>query len=622
MSEPTPQVHPAGIVPESSRTGITDAPTPDAWPPLRALRVTRLRLWPALVLIAVQWAAMTVPGWIPQVQGTRVQINAMLFGAMGGSICVALWWLFASRAPWVDRVLMLGTFLTSGLAASLLAHPTFMYRLYGPIVRGLPMVSTVWVLWLLLTPRLQWSLRRWGSVAAIILAWGYCDLVRLDGVYGDFSAQTAWRWTETDEDRFMAELAQRKSAPKSVSDVKVAELRPGDWPGFRGPNRDSKLTGVRLATDWKQNPPEKLWSQRIGPGWSSFAVVGDRIYTQEQRDKDEVVVCYDANTGAGLWTHTDPIRFYEEVAGPGPRATPTFADGKLYALGAKGKLNCLDPVTGEVKWSRDIAADSGAKVPMWGFSSSPLVTQGIVTVFAGGPGGKSVLGYHASSGELAWSAGDGTDGYSSPQLEHLCGVDQIVVASDKGLEAFEPAGGKILWKHDWQTEGAPTPRVAQPAPVGDSDVLIGTQGHGARRIHLTHADDSWSEQLVWESKAIKPYYNDLVIYKDHLYGFDGIFFTCVGLEDGKTKWRTRGYGNGQVILLADQGLLLISTEKGEVALVEATPERHKEVAKFKAIEGKTWNHPVVAHGKLFIRNGDEVACFQLREAAGKDTSGK
>jgi outer membrane protein assembly factor BamB len=259
-------------------------------------------------------------------------------------------------------------------------------------------------------------------------------------------------------------------------------------------------------------------------------------------------------------------------------------------------------------------------VPKWGFSSSPLVTQGLAMVFVGGPEDKSVIAYHASSGELAWAAGDGTDGYSSPHLEHIDGVDQVVIATDKGLTAFDPSGGKVLWKHDWTIPGQPVPRVSQPMPVGDSDLLVGTQMLGMRRVHVSHEGDSWSEKQVWQTKDIKPYYNDLVVYQDHLYGFDMNFFTCVSLGDGKGKWRARGYGNGQVVLLADQGLLLVSTEKGEVVLVEATPERHKELGRFKAIEGKTWNHPVLAHGKLFIRNGEEAACFQLAVEEAKATS--
>ena len=198
--------------------------------------------------------------------------------------------------------------------------------------------------------------------------------------------------------------------------------------------------------------------------------------------------------------------------------------------------------------------------------------------------------------------------------------DQLLVVAENGLTAFDPSGGTVLWNYEWQTDRPP--RVAQPAIVGDSDLLLATPLKGMRRLHVKQDGKKWVEDQVWETTDIKPYYNDLVVYKDHLYGFDNNFFTCVGLEDGKGKWRERGYGNGQVILLAEQGLLLISTEKGEVVLVEATPEKRKELAKFKAIEGKTWNHPVVAHGKLFIRNGEEVACFQLAEEGGKASSGK
>ncbi len=194
--------------------------------------------------------------------------------------------------------------------------------------------------------------------------------------------------------------------------------------------------------------------------------MGDRAYTQEQRGENEAIVCYDGNTGAEIWAHEDAVRFSETVAGPGPRSTPTFHDGKLYTLGAAGKLNCLDPATGKVRWARNIVTDTGAEVPMWGFSSSPLVAQGVVTVFAGGPGGKSVLGYHASSGEPAWSAGEGNKSYCSPQLTHLGGVDQVVIATNKGLTGFEPSEGKVLWQHDWFVEDRWRESAPSPAFLG------------------------------------------------------------------------------------------------------------------------------------------------------------
>jgi outer membrane protein assembly factor BamB len=616
MSDAVTQFH--------SGTPLSDPTPPAALPDVSqpTPAVVRPRLWPAVVILALMWAVTVIPGFIGQLQGTPWHVFAMIWGAGGGAIAIGLWWLFASRVPWTDRLMILLFFAVSSLAARPLSDPSFLYFNYGPITRGLPLTTTVLVLWLLVTPALSWPVRRLGAVAALLLAWGYCDLVRLDGVWGDFKAEVHWRWEPTAEQKYIASISA-KTAP-AVAEAegdKPLQLAPGDWPAFRGTNRDGRLTGVRIASDWYSHPPRKLWGHLIGPGWSSFAVVGHRIYTQEQRDQNEAVVCYDANTGVELWAHLDAVRFSETVAGPGPRSTPTFHEGKLYALGAKGVLNCLDPVTGKLKWSRNIVTDSGAEVPMWGFSSSPLVAQDVVTVFAGAPG-KSVLGYHASSGESAWSAGEGTKSYCSPQLMHLGGVDQVVISTNKGLTAFEPADGKVLWQHDWSVEQAG--RVAQPALVGEGDLLIGTAMVGARRVHVGHEGDGWTEGQVWETKDIKPYYNDLVVYQDHAYGFDGNFFTCVSLADGKSKWRARGYGNGQALLLADQGLLLILSEKGDVALVEATPDKHKELARFKAIEGKTWNHPVLAHGKLFVRNGEQVACFQIAEEKGDgkgDTKG-
>ena len=606
MSDTTPQVQASPARPEP-------APVASVGIESSATKAPRLRLWPAVLIVVIQWLVITVPAWV--MPGTQLQISLMVDGAVAGGVAIALWWLFASRVRWTDRVLVLLFFAVSALAAYPLYHSTFIFRNYGPIVRGVPLATTLWVLWLLVTPTIRWSARRLGILAAIVLAWCYCGLLRIDGVDGSFEPAVSWRFRPTAEERFLAELGAGKTLaplPPGAQKLGALHLQAGDWPGFRGTNRDSRLTGVRLSPDWKRNPPRELWRHHIGPGWSSFAVVGDCLYTQEQRGEDEAVVCYQAATGQELWEHSDRVRFFETIGGAGPRATPTFQDGFLYTLGARGTLNCLEATTGRALWTRDIVADSGrAKLPEWGYSSSPLVVQGIVTVFAGGPDGKSVLGYHASSGLLAWAAGGGKESYSSLHLARTGGVEQVVISANDGLTAFDPASGKIIWRHDWPQSHSAC--VAQPALIGDSDVVFGNNFEGTRRIHVTHSGDKWADQQVWESKAIKPYYNDLVVYKEHIYGFDGSFFTCVSLKDGKSKWKARGYGNGQVLLLADQGLLLVLSEKGEVALLEATPEQRRELVRFPAIQGKTWNHPVVAHGKLYVRNGEEVACYQLPE---------
>jgi outer membrane protein assembly factor BamB len=576
-----------------------------------------LRLWPGVLIVALMWLLIVAPAWVAADKPMLLFI-AKLWVPVLGTAAVVCWWLLASRLSWVDRLAVPAVFGAAAAAVFFLADRTI--DLFPLMIYALPTATTAWVAWLLLTPFLGWQARRVGLVAVLLLAWGYFALVRMEGIDGSFEAAFAWRWSPTDEDRFLAEAATRSDA--KALDSKALKLGPGDWPGFRGPGRDGRLAGVRVATDWKQHPPRQLWRRLVGPGWGSFAVIGDRVYTQEQHGQDEAVVCHDAVSGDRLWVHTDKARFTEAVAGPGPRATPTFEDGKLYALGAAGRLNCLDPATGKVHWSRDIVADSGAKVPQWGFASSPLVAKGVVTVFAGGPDGKAVLGYKVASGDLAWAAGEGLLSYCSPQLAKLGGIEQVLIATETGVTALDPARGTVLWQHAWPA-GDNLARIVQPALLSDTDLLIGTGfTYGTRRVSVQHGSGGWLDQEVWTTKAIRPYYNDLVIHEGHLYGFDGQFLTCVSLQDGESKWRARGYANGQALLLADQGLLVVLTEKGEVALVEANPASCKELGRFQAIKGKTWNHPVVAHGKLFVRNGAEAACFALTVEGDSTKPGK
>jgi outer membrane protein assembly factor BamB len=461
-------------------------------------------------------------------------------------------------------------------------------------------------------------------MGGIIVAWGAFLFLRFEGTTGDFIPSFAYRWSPTIEDRFLAERSGVPDAKTVATPSADMVLKSGDWPGFRGPARDSHVASIRIATDWKQQPPRPLWRRHVGPGWSSLAVIGNRAFTQEQRGPEEVVICYDAESGKELWVHKDSARFMENVGGPGPRATPTFHEGKIYAMGATGLLNCLDAATGQLEWSRDIMKESSAKLPMWGFASSPLVSQGIVTVFAGDPEDKVVLAFDAKTGKPAWHAGKGAKdyhSYCSLQPARLSGVDQLVICTAAGLMGFHPTRGDVLWQYAWPSEGVA--RIVQPTIVGDSDVLIGTGfGNGTRRVHLKHDGDKWTTEDVWSTKAFKPYFNDQVVSGNHAYGFDSSFFACLDLTDGKVKWKDRRYGSGQVLLLADQDLLLVCSEQGKIALVEANPDTFKEVASFQALKGKTWNHPVIAHGKLFVRNGEEMACYQLALGGAATTARK
>jgi outer membrane protein assembly factor BamB len=574
------------------------------------------RVWPGVIL-----AAILVLGRLSMSIGD-FSVTKMFFALFIIPIAVVagllVWWMFASRVSWFDRFLVVGTLalVTIGtVLASGSAFPSFALFLYS-----LPFVVVLWPAWLLATPMLSWPVRRAGVLAIFLFAGIISSMLRVDGMDGEFNPTFSWRFMPTAEQKLLAELNSTVGQPgvanSKLSDVVLKE-EPGDWAGFRGPKRDSRVVGVKINTDWEKSPPKELWRHRIGPGWSSFAVVGGLVFTQEQRGDDEYVVCYDAANGGEVWAHHDTTRFTELVAGPGPRATPTFYEGRIYALGANGDLNCLKASDGSVVWSKNIAIETDAKVPNWGFSSSPLVAHGLVSVFAGAPPDdngvqRGVVAFNADTGEKKWTGGKGGkdfESYCSPHLAKFNDSEQILINTSGGTEALEPDKGTTLWSHEWPGEIV---RVIQPTLVGDHELLIGTGlGVGTRKISVTNDGKQWTAQAGWTSRAIKPYYNDMVVVENHLYGFDGSFLVCVDLKDGTGKWRARGYGNGQLLLLADQKLLLILSEQGDVALVRAQPDKHEELAKFKAMDGKTWNHPVVAHGKLFVRNGETIVCYAL-----------
>jgi outer membrane protein assembly factor BamB len=353
-----------------------------------------------------------------------------------------------------------------------------------------------------------------------------------------------------------------------------------------------------------------MWRRPIGPGWSSFAVSGDLLYTQEQRGDDEIVACYEVTTGNPVWSHRDAARFWESNAGAGPRATPTLAAGRVFALGATGILNVLDAGSGALAWSRNVASDAGAEIPVWGFAGSPLVIGDLVIVAAAG----RLAAYEIAGGKLRWLGPARGGGYSSPHRLTIGGAAQILLQSDAGVTSVEPASGAVLWEYEWR--GA---AIVQPALTADGDVLAvtgsATGGLGIRRISAAGGPAGWTVQERWRTTGLKPYFNDLAVHKGHAFGFDGSILACIGLEDGTRKWKGGRYGYGQLLLLPDQDLLLVLSEDGELALVGATPDQFRELARFPAVEGKTWNHPVLVGDILLVRNGEEMAAFRLSRAA-------
>ncbi|HVS12718.1 MAG TPA: PQQ-binding-like beta-propeller repeat protein [Thermoanaerobaculia bacterium] len=568
------------------------------------IRQAPLRLWPGVVIVALQWLT-----WLGlPIVAPEAAMFAVLGGLVGG-VAIVVWWAFFSRARWSDRLGGVASMLVALAATRPLLHESVATAGMGMMffLFSVPVLSLAFVVWAAASRGLADRPRRATMVATVVVACGAWTLIRTHGVTGGGDWELDWRWAQTAEERLLSQAGEAPTAPTPAATAGAAGAR---WPGFRGPGRDAVVRGVRIETDWSASPPVELWRRPVGPGWSSFAVDGDLLYTQEQRGDDEVVSCYQAATGEPVWIHRDAVRFWEAMAGAGPRATPTLSGGRVYAFGATGILNALDAADGDLVWSRNVTADSGAVVPGWGFASSPLVVGDLVVVAASG----QLVAYDLATGDLRWAGAAHAESYSSPHLLVRDGIEQVLLLTGAGLIGVAPADGNVLWEHPW-----PGFHSLQPTLTAQGDLLISSSGaaggHGTRRLAVTHASAGWSADERWTSIGLKPYFNDLVVHRGHAYGFDGSILAAIDLEDGKRRWKGGRYGNGQLVLLADQDLLLVLSERGELALVAATPDQFLELARIPAIEGKTWNHPAVAGALLLVRNGQEMAAFRLPLAA-------
>jgi outer membrane protein assembly factor BamB len=471
--------------------------------------------------------------------------------------------------------------------------------------------------WLLFLSR--WP--RWVRLTPVVLlltgAGALAASLREVHFTGDMMPVFSFRWEPTDDELLERDRARQEAEPLPGSERTIAQVSLSHpFPSYFGNLRRGEVPGVKLLG---YPPRREVWRQRSGGGYAGFVVADGRAVTIEQRREDEVVVAYDVDTGRELWRHHTAAHFKESQGGNGPRATPTIVkvgagNFKVIALGATGYLVCLDLQNGEPVWSADVLKDNANL--RWGMSGSPLalkngwvvVTPGAQTEAARGRG---VIAYDMETGREVWASGTHRGAYSSPTLGHR---DQLLAFDGEGLTGYRVADGKELWHFPWLTFPPQGINASQPLLLDDDRIFI-SSGYdmGSAMLRVKEVDGQWTVETLWQNKAMRCKFSSPVYRDGYLYGLDEGILTCLDAKDGKRLWKDGRYGHGQM-LLVDKYLLILS-EKGNLVLVEATPEGHHELWNLHVLSGeKTWNPPALVGNYAFVRNHEWMACYELPAA--------
>lgn len=514
----------------------------------------RLRWKPGAAILAVGIAAgFAVGALIPEL---TFQVIVLIYLTLFTLLALSLWWLFFSGVGWPAR--LGGLILAAGLAVGVFRFAVAEVTFDGAM-----------------RPRIRWA-------------------------WQPSPREVAREW--------LARNAPDQTQAAGTDDAFAVSA--ADWPRFCGPGGDRVVAEPRPELDWDSRPPREVWRHPVGAAWSSFAIVGQRLFTQEQRGPLECVVCYDAATGDEVWRHEDTARYETPMGGLGPRATPTVTGHGLYALGATGILNCLDPVTGALQWQRNICADAGSSPLEWGMSGSPLVHNALVFVDAGGRNDRAVLALDSATGDIVWASGNHQAGYASPRIETIAGEEQLLIFHGEGLAGMDPDSGALLWEYPWTN--LYRINVAQPIRFGDHIFLSSGYDAGCVLVDPTQVTGGRPAEVWPPNRNLKLKFNEAVRHGDFVYGLDDGILCCLEASTGERRWKGGRYRFGQVLLWDD--VLIVQAEKGYVAAVRATPEAFHEITRFDALDDRTWNVPVVNRNRLFVRNADEAACYALRPA--------
>jgi len=464
-----------------------------------------------------------------------------------------------------------------------------------------------------------------GLLAAVAFA---AAMLRIERVSGDLVPEFAFRWSPS-RDRLLARPAP---TPADVAAAPAAGwvAAPGDFPRFLGPTGSCGVDTPVLDPDWAARPPRLVWRRPIGGGWGGFATCDGHAVTLEQRGDEEIVSCLSIATGEAEWAVAVEGRHQTVLGGVGPRSTPTIRDGVVYAHGATGWLHAIDGGTGRVVWKKNVLESLGidaaahALAVAWGRSGSPLVTDELVIVPAGGPRTRraatdpeflALVAFDRADGSVRWTAGTEQISFATPAVVDVGGRPTVVSVNEASVAGYDPADGRALWEFPWPGHSNSDASCSQAVPLPGGRFFISKgYGVGAAVFEIVPEAAAAGEPTpfrdVWRAPGLlKTKFTNVAVHDGHAYGLSDGILECVRLADGVRRWKGGRFGQGQVLRVG--GLLLVQAESGEVVLVDAAPERHSVRGRIAALSGQTWNNPCLSGGMLLVRNAEEASCHEL-----------
>jgi outer membrane protein assembly factor BamB len=482
--------------------------------------------------------------------------------------------------------------------------------LWWPWVVAFFVPATLWIPWLTWMYYRPWPMEaRWIVFTVLVALIPVSHLLEVKGLTGEPRIEFALRFARKQPALF----SQGEKAVVPAQGITLATENVTAYAQFLGPSRLGVVPNLYLDRDWQTHPPRELWRHPVGTGWGSFALVGDYAFTQEQRDEYECVVCYRITDGSTVWVHTDKASYTNSMGGPGPRATPTVAGGRIYSVGATGILNCLEGGTGKALWSVNILDDNQADNIEHGVCGSPLLLGDKVIVNPTGKNGVSLAAYDRDTGRRAWQGGQDQASYGSTVVAELGGMRQILLFNSFGVAGHDPENGNVLWRFPLSNDQRTN--CSQPIPhAGGPDQVFAGTGYGGGCVLFRVgqvANGQWQAEPLWVKPFMRTKFTTAVLHNDHIYGLDDGVMECIDLNKSGIKplWKGKRYNHGQVLLAGD--LMIIQAENGDVVLFQPAPDAPHELGRVKALHGKTWNNPALAGRHLLVRNDVEAVCYEL-----------